>query len=146
MVTTEQILKLIEEKSFHVYCPICKDLVEGSEYLYYQAFPDDYFAYWIASLVTHYRHGHINYYDRSWMFWRYAEKNPEYQKMSHEEYRILVNNRAKRQLIRAILKDENLPRRVKIELIKSVLKLQHNDGKTIELVNKALKKLGVKLN
>lgn len=131
----------IEIKPFNTYCPICKTFVEGSEYLYNRAFPNDYYAYWIANLVKHYRHEHIRYYDLSWKYWWYGEKNPEYANRTHEEFKIIVNNRAKRQLIRAILKDENLPQQCKENLIKAVLKLQHNDEKTIKTVELGLEKL-----
>jgi len=129
------------DKSFDTYCPICKVFVEGSEYLHEEAFPDDYFAYWIANLVKHYRHEHVRYYDLSWRYWSYGDKNPEYKKLGHDGFKILVNNRAKRQLIRAILKDENLSGYGKQKLIQAVLKLQYNDGKTVELVNRTLQKL-----
>ncbi len=143
---TREVVAKVERKwtkylPFNTYCPICKDFVKGSEYLYDEAFPDDCFAYWIANLVTHYRHHHIRYYDLSWRYWSYGDKNPEYQKLGHDGFRTLVNNRAKRQLIRAILKDENLSECGKRELIRAVLKLQYNDEKTVELVNKSLKKL-----
>ncbi|ADC64744.1 hypothetical protein Ferp_0571 [Ferroglobus placidus DSM 10642] len=134
-------IEVVLEKPFMTYCPICKDFAEGSEYLYEEAFPDDYFAYWIANLVKHYRHEHIRYYDLSWRYWSYGDKNPEYQKLGHDGFRITVNNRAKRQLIRAILKDENLSAYGKRELILAVLRLQHNDEKTVELVKKALQKI-----
>lgn len=140
-MTPELILKLVQSKSFNTYCPRCKRIVEGSKYLYNEAFPNDYYAYWIANLVKHHRHEHIRYYDLSWKYWRYAEKNPEYQRMTHEEYRILVNNRAKRQMIRAILKDDTIPKEVKVKLIEAVLRLKHNDEKTVELVEWALAKL-----
>jgi len=136
-----ELVARIDLKSFETYCPLCESFVSGSKYLYEEAFPDDYYAYWIANLVKHYRHEHIRYYDRSWRYWYYAEKNPEYQKLGHDGFKILVNNRAKRQLIRAILKDEYLKEECKEKLIEAVLKLQHNDEKTIETVHKALEKL-----
>jgi len=134
------VVKIEVKQPFETYCPICKDFVEGSEYLYSEAFPDDYFAYWIANLVTHYRHFHIRYYDLSWRCWRYGDKNPEYQKMDHEEFKVVVNNRAKRQLIRAILKDDNLSDLGKKRLINAVTRLQNNDENTVKLASKALNK------
>ena len=126
---------------FYTYCPICKRFVEGSDYLWGEAFPDDFFAYWMANLVKHYRHDHIRYYDRSWQNFWYAEKNPEYQKLGHDGFKILVNNRAKRQIIRAVLKDENLSPLGKKQLILATLRLQHNDEKTVQFVERALGKL-----
>ncbi len=135
-------VRIVIDKPFRTYCPICKFFVNGSEYLYYKAFPDDYYAYWFANLVKHYRHEHIKYYDLTWRYYCYAEKNKEYMKCkNHDEYKIIVNNRAKRQIIRAIVKDDNLSVTGKINLIKAVFKLQHNDEKTIELANKMIKKL-----
>ena len=132
----------VDPKPFETYCPLCKDFVDGSDYLYDEAFPDDYYAYWVANLVKHYRHEHISYYNRTMRSWSYAERNPEYMKLGYEEYKKLVNNRAKRQIIRAILKDEKLTTKCKKELIRAILKLKYNDNKTIELINKALKRLG----
>jgi len=131
----------VDPKPFDTYCPICKNFVEGSDYLYNVAFPDDYYAYWVANLVKHYRHEHISYYNRTMRSWSYAERNPEYMKLGYEEYKKLVNNRAKRQIIRAILKDKNLTSECKKKLIKAILKLKYNDAKTIELVNKMLGEL-----
>jgi len=124
-----------------IYCPICKHFTYFySEYLD-EAFKDDDFTYNAACLVTHYRHDHIRYYDNSWKYWYYRDKNPEYKKLTHDEYRILVNNRAKRQLLRAIYKDSNLKPECKIKLIKAFKNLQHNDDKTNELIDKLLNKL-----
>jgi len=122
-----------------VYCPICGDinLSIRSDYLFKQF--QDFETYWASVLVTHYRHEHIKYYDRSWMYKSYAEKNPEYK--NHDEYKKIVNNRAKRQLIRTFVKDAILDRNTKIRVIKAFRKLQANDGKTLELIDKSLKKL-----
>jgi hypothetical protein len=95
----------------------------------HEIFRDDYYAEWAANLVTHYRHFHIKYYDRSWRSSAYASKNPEYRE--HEDFKIKVNNRAKRQLIRA-LRRTRWPERFKV--IKGFLKLMHNDKKTIKLI------------
>ena len=127
-------------KYLPVYCPVCMDFNFSiySDYLY-DVFKDDYFAYMAAVLVTHYRHGHISYYDRSWKYPWYREKNKEYK--SYEEFKILVNNRAKRQILRKIKKDKNIKQDAKISLVKAFKKLQFNDEKTDELVEKILKEL-----
>ena len=52
-----------------------------------------------------------------------------------------MNNRAKRQQIRALMKDENITDVGKINLLKGFLNLAENDDKTIELINKMLQKL-----
>ena len=122
-----------------IYCPICGDINLSiySDYLFKQF--KNFETYWVAVLVTHYRHEHIKYYDRSWMYRSYAEKNPEYK--NHDEYKKIVNNRAKRQLIRAFVKDTILDRDTKIRVIRAFRRLQANDGKTLELIDKMLKKL-----
>jgi len=124
-----------------LYCPICQSFdANGSDYLL-RIF-DETHTYWIACLVTHYRHFHIRYYDRSWRYPWYREKNKEY--TSHEEFKKKVNNRAKRQLIRAIMKDKNLTASGKAVLVESFKKLMYNDEKTEELITKSLEKLNLK--
>lgn len=58
--------------------------------------------------------------------------------MSHDEYRILVNNRAKRQLIRGIIKNNVFDLETKKNLIEAFKKLQFNDDKTNILIGKKL--------
>ena len=130
----------VEFESEVIYCPICGEFVNFfSEYLREEF--EDNFEYTVACLVTHYRHEHIRYYDRSWKYWWYGEKNPEYRNVSHDEYRIVVNNRAKRQLIRAFVKDPNLKLDGKKRFIEAFKSLMFNDEKTEELIDKSLKKL-----
>jgi len=122
----------------NMYCPICRNfIVKGSEYLL-KTFGVSY-TYWVACLVTHYRHHHIRYYDLSWKNPWYRKKNKEY--TNYEEFKKLVNNRAKRQMIRAILKDENFTVEGKKKLIESFSNLMHNDKKTEELIKKSIEKL-----
>ena len=127
-------------KYLPIYCPFCGDfnLSIYSDYLY-NVFKDDYFAYVAAVLVTHYRHEHISYYDRSWKYPKYREKNKEYK--SYEEFKAIVNNRAKRQILRKIKKDGNMKKDFKILLVKAFKKLQSNDEKTNGLIEKILKEL-----
>lgn len=125
------------------YCPLCKAKITFySEYLeeIFIEEQNDEFAYWFACLVTHYRHEHINYYDRTWQYSGYKSKNPEARDLSHDEFKIKVNNRAKRQLIRAIVKDKSLSARQKKLFLLASRKLQYNDEKTSELIKKQLKK------
>lgn len=137
----EEVLKSINIENFPTIekfiCPLCNNEIHRSEYLN-SIFEDDNYAEWAANLVTHYRHDHIRYYDLSWQNWRYANKNPEYQHAeTHEDFKEVVNNRAKRQLIRAIKK--NFSKDISRCLIFSFLKLQSNDEKTIELIHKVTK-------
>ncbi len=70
-------------------CPMCNSFIENSEFLA-NSFENQPYGYWSACLVTHYRHSHIKYYDASWKNPYYGEKNREYNRMSHDDYRILV--------------------------------------------------------
>jgi len=74
----------------------------------------------------------------------YAEKNPEYAD-GHEAFKAKVNNRAKRNLIRALMKSR-LGDETKINLIKAIVKMQHNDKETLILRRKMLDKLRHKTN
>ncbi len=114
-------------------CPICFGLASHSEYLH-EIFKDDPWAEYAACLVTHYRHQHVTYYDKSWRSWRYASKNPEYK--NHNQFKIIVNNRAKRQLIRAARK--TFSRVESDKLINGFAKLQYNDEATIKLIKESV--------
>lgn len=114
-------------------CPICKRPVHISEYLR-SVFKGDLYALWAACAVTHQRHEHTQYYDRSWKFKSYARRNPEYE--NHDQFKILVNNRCKRNLIRAAKK--NFPWKEAKPFIEGFLKLQNNDSKTLKLINRIL--------
>jgi hypothetical protein len=136
--------EIIENLEF-IYCPICNEFIYfESDYLK-QQFKNDVILYNVACLVTHYRHNHINYYDRSWKYYKYRDKNKEYQKVTHEEYRIIVNNRAKRQLIRKLRNDNNLTLEGRIEFITRFKYLQNNDEKTNELIDKTLERIKVNI-
>ena len=121
-----------------LYCPVCGQPIQFSSDYLYKVFGNSW-AYWFACLITHYRHEHISYYDKAWSIPNYREKVKEYK--SYEQFKQLVNNRAKRQIIRKILKDNNLTTSGKINLIKSCLQLQFNDDKTIQLIYHSISKL-----
>lgn len=122
----------------YIFCPVCeRDIYFYSDYLY-GVFSDNLYAYLAAVLVTHYRHNHIRYYDRSWKYGSYAEKNKEYLYMTHEDYKTLVNNRAKRQIIRKIVESEQLDLQAKREMIRGFTHLENNDEKVKEVMNKKL--------
>ncbi|MHA1282229.1 MAG: hypothetical protein ACTSQP_06930 [Promethearchaeota archaeon] len=121
-----------------VYCPLChQEIYAKSEYLL-RVFGNNIFQYMAAVLVMHYRHYHIQYYDLSWKYYRYREYNIEYQEMGHHDYKIMVNNRAKRQLINAILFNDSLETEIKKEMIKGFIPLQHNDNKTKKKIKDSL--------
>jgi len=118
-------------------CPICLKPLNHSDYLRY-VFPDDDFAYWISISITHYRHQHLNEYNR-WVGYHSRFR-------SYENYKASINNRAKRQVMRALIKSRNFGDEIKINLIKAVVKMQNNDKKTIELRRKFLDSLRHKTN
>ena len=125
------------KNEYFMKCPLCSYSIQNSEYLA-DVFENQPYVYWSACLLTHYRHSHINYYDASWKNPYYAEKNREYYKMSHDEYKTLVNNRAKRQMIRGLVKNTVFDKETKKELIEGFLKLQFNDEKTKALIERKI--------
>ena len=79
-------------------CPICHYTIKQSDYLA-SVFADDQQALWLANLVTHYRHNHINWWNKCW------GKNGSYYLDSfpfgdYDQEKKKVNESAKRQLIR----------------------------------------------
>jgi hypothetical protein len=117
-------------------CPICGHIITKSPYLH-EVFVGDPWAEYAANTVTHYRHGHVNYYNRSCDYRGYRNKNPAY--TNYEDFKKIVNNRAKRQIIRAVAK--SFPPRVVLSLLEGFLKLQYNDEKTIVLIKKIVIKI-----
>lgn len=120
-------------------CPLCGAPLRRSPHLE-EAFKGDAYGLWLARTVTHYRHDHLTSYNRAYLSSAYARKIPGYSAMGHEAYRALVNERAKRQIIRGVLKS-SLPREVKALLIGAVPRLEHQDPKTIALVEEARRKI-----
>lgn len=122
------------------YCPKCKKTINfESDYLR-EIFKDDDFSYWFATLVTHYRHEHITYYDKSWQSSRYKSKNPEAYYNDHETFKQIVNNRIKRQLLRLIIKDNKFNIREKKLYLLASRNMKYNDNKTKEFIETKLKK------
>ncbi len=126
-----------------IYDPILQDFVAGLDQLRVNLY-NDYFAYWFASLITFYRHNHIKSYDAAWQNKKYALENETRQQVKkHEDFRLIINNRAKRQLMRAVMKDYRLTRYGRICLIEAVGRLEHNDVETQQLQTRFLQDLGV---
>ena len=73
-----------------VYCPLCDDRFAPSEYL--TTVFTDLKINWLAQLVTHYRHNHIEYYDHSVGF--------HSMRGTYEPFKHVVNERIKRQILR----------------------------------------------
>ncbi|GEM_PF-2887745 len=114
-------------------CPLCGYEPEWSYYLY-KVFKNDIYSQVAANLVTHYRHVHIKYYDRAWQSKAYRKKIPMYDYDGQKE---LVNNRAKRQMIRALVKKKPENWR---EIIRGFRNLKYNDAKTQELLQSMILK------
>ena len=78
-------------------CPICGEEVTKSEYLE-DIFKESPKVNYLAHMVTHYRHNHIEYWNRCW------GPNGRYYRSNwfgdYEEEKKKVNERAKRQIIR----------------------------------------------
>lgn len=118
-------------------CPICDREVRRSDYLR-GVFRDDEWAEFAACCVTHYRHDHINYYDSTLHSTAYARKNRDYNG-DYDEFKARVNNRAKRQLLRAAARSRRWGGVWSTRsLAAGMAKLQHNDAETIALIEKIL--------
>ena len=125
-----------------VWCPVCERSVAGSAYLA-AVFLRSPAAYHAACLVTHYRHQHIRSHDRACASSRYRNAIPGY---DYEQYKVTVNNRAKRQILRALVKRQRegtAPDGIDaMKLMRGFRRLKENDGKTRELIAATLKKVG----
>jgi hypothetical protein len=117
--------------SGNVFCPICKEYFYESEYL--RTAIDSPKTLWLANMVTHYRHTHISSWNKCW-----DGRAGNYYRSGwfgdYEKEKRLVNERAKRQIIR---KCTDYLKMQKIT-VKDFEGLEYNDEKTIEL---AIKKL-----
>lgn len=120
-------------------CPLCGARLRASPHLE-EAFDGDAYGLWLARSVCHYRHVHLRSYDRAWRSWAYARKVPAYRALGHEGYKAVVNERAKRQIIRGVLKGP-LPREVKALLIAACARLEHQDLETLALMEASLRRL-----
>lgn len=121
-MTKELFISENGEKYF--FCPFCDEYFFCSEYLE-NAITDEKTRY-LANMICHYRHNHIIYYDNSV---GYVTRFHDY-----HEFKELVNNRIKRQIIRkakAFLKEHQIT----VEHFENLLS---TDEKTIELAKKLL--------
>jgi len=110
------------------YCPLCDRYYPTSEYL--ETVFSDRRAEYVANMVTHYRHHHINYYNDSV---EYVSRFHDY-----DTFKEMVNNRAKRQIIRKTkdyLRENGITSDVFAEL-------QSTDEKTMELAERVLGRCG----
>lgn len=88
---------MICKKTNHIYCPICENLFESSLYLN-ALFSDDVRLIWLSNMVMHYRHTHITSWNKCWGPYGFKYKKGWFGDYETEKY--LVNERAKRQIIR----------------------------------------------
>ena len=113
-------------------CPICHEEIEKSPYLS-ELFKDDLQTQWVANLVTHYRHNHITSWNKCWGY-----HGDLYRKNwfgNYDEEKRLVNERAKRQLIKKghrILSENGVT-------VETFHKLKHTTSKTLFVAMKFLK-------
>lgn len=118
-------------------CPVCTRLVAPSAHLH-TVFADDPYGEWFANLVTHFRHNHLTSWNKAWRNAAYRRKAI---RKPYEEAKAEVNNRAKRQLMRAVMKSR-WPAEDRRGLISAVSRLQSNEPATLSLMHKFLARLG----
>ncbi|MCF8293345.1 MAG: hypothetical protein K9I70_06005 [Chitinophagaceae bacterium] len=112
-------------------CPICSRKVEQSDYLN-QIFKDEPEVNYLAHMVTHYRHNHIDSWNKCWG--RHGSRYRSNWFGDYEEEKIKINERAKRQIIR---KGKDILNRLGITP-EHFRRLQNTEEKTMELANKNL--------
>jgi hypothetical protein len=110
-----------------IYCPVCKSDIRFHSYYLSSIFGEHTHTYKVACLVTHYRHYHVSYYNKGVS---YVSKYHDYSIFKRK-----VNNRAKRQLIRAIQRDSKYSKDEVVSFVTAILDLESNDNKTIEMIN-----------
>lgn len=107
-----------------IYCPICKSWCNGSEYL--RGVFSDPKPYWLACMVTHYRHNHIRYYNR-WV--HYHSRHGRY-----DWFKAQVNNRIKRNILgkcKKFLREHRFT-------VQDFALLQNTEQKTLDKAHKIL--------
>ena len=122
--------KMINKKMF--YCPLCESEHLMSDYLQ-EVFKKKPKTLWLSNMITHYRHYHIESWNKCW-----GSGGRHYRRGwfgNYDEEKFKVNERAKRQIIRKA-KDY-----LKFHMIgiQDFALLQGNDVSTVALVNKVLK-------
>jgi hypothetical protein len=117
-------------------CPICSQKVEQSDYLN-QVFKDEPEVNYLAHIVTHYRHNHIESWNRCWG--RHGSRYRSNWFGDYDEEKKKVNERAKRQIIR---KGKNILNQLGI-LPEHFERLQNTEAKTIELAKKLLGQINI---
>lgn len=119
-------------ESIKIICPICNMRVPPDEDLH-SVFANNKYAEIAANLVRHYRDEHISYFNAAQRNSAYTNKIPNY---DYDEFKKLINNRAKRQMIRSLAKKKKPDDWQNI--IAGFAYLQHNDDKTLDLIEEHL--------
>ena len=88
---------MICKKTNRFYCPMCEKQFESRPYLN-ELFRDDVRLIWLSNMVTHYRHNHITSWNKCWGPYGFYYKKGWFG--DYETEKSLVNERAKRQIIR----------------------------------------------
>lgn len=107
------------------YCPLCKSFFAPSSYLN-TIFTDNPKSNWLGQNVMHYRHNHVNYYNR-WVYYHSFYRD-------YETFKTDVNNRAKRNILRKckdFLKEHKFT-------ANDFAELKNTDQKTLDLAHKLL--------
>lgn len=112
-------------------CPICSRNVEQSDYLN-QIFKDEPEVNYLAHMVTHYRHNHIDSWNKCWG--RHGSRYRSNWFGDYDEEKKKVNERAKRQIIR---KGKEILKRLGI-LPEHFGRLQNTEERTMVLARKIL--------
>lgn len=117
---------LLVDDQNQFYCPICKHINSGSDYL--KGVFSDQKSLWLANMVMHYRHDHIKWWNNCW-----GRNGVYYQGRwfkNYDEEKSKVNECAKRQIARKC-KDFLINHQFKVSHFKS---LQGTTQRTINLV------------
>lgn len=108
-----------------VYCPLCQTYFQESDYL--RSVIADNGTLWIANNITHYRHNHIESWNKCWGYGGGRYRSGWFGDYDNEKRK--VNERAKRQLIRKA----GGYMRAKFITSKHFEGLEHNDPETLQL-------------
>lgn len=127
----KNLIKYINNGNYGVYCPMCKGYFSGSDYLK-TVFTDEK-QLWLANMVTHYRHSHIESWNKCWGYRGSYYRSRWFSDYEEEKHK--VNERAKRQIIRKCT-DYLLYFGFTVE---DFTALQSTEQKTIELATKKIR-------
>ena len=117
----------LDEDIRETECLLCGKIISSS---YLNSVLKDDKVYQLACMVMHYRHEHVKYYNNS------VGYVCHYTNVEYEEFKTLVNERAKRQILRKA-KDKLIEKGFGV---KHFAELKNTDEKTLALARKILEK------